>query len=538
MLSNARKVTLVRAVVIASIMAGQLYGIVSCHSSTFSLQAQSTHPSSFPTNSTLPSPTPTILPARDALEIEKLKAEITKLQRETKSIDLGQLLQTGTLVVALLAAGVSFWSASQSQKNQIQGLKTQIGQQEKARMSELLHELGSEYRAVKISAIQALSEYKDATPFLVNLLEIESEYPVVIAITTALKKNPEISLPLLIQANNDLHESLSILGGKLVALGVSKKEVVRITSLQNKAFSLWLDSHLGKRIQGTAQIQCQIDYFPPEREKHISTEEVRKQKLINDLIDLRIARDIVIKATEDLIKSASEIGKPFNVSNTFLQGIILEKLDLTGWRFEKTELQDASFSESICRNTDFSNTDLSRTKFEDTKLHDAIFDNSILMQTDFSKASLVRSSFQGCKGYAVKFFGAKLEHANFSNSRFPATFFERCYATDTSFKKTILYRAKFTASVFNDSDFSEALMNGAEFSSAQMHRVNFTSAKFIGTNLSRGDFDEANFVCVSFQSISQFQESSFFGAHLQDPVFGKETRAFEEYIRANSIRNS
>ena len=535
MLSNARKVTLVRAVVIASIMAGQLYGIASCHSSTFSLQAQSTHPSSFPTNSTLPSPTPTILPARDALEIEKLKAEITKLQRETKSIDLGQLLQTGTLVVALLAASVSFWSASQSQKNQIQSLKKQIEQQEKARMSELLHELGSEYRAVKISAIQALSEYEDAAPFLVNLLEIESEYPVVIAITAALKKNPEISLPLLIQANNDLHEALSILGGKLVALGVSKKEVIRITSLQNKTFSLWLDSHLGKRIQETAQIQCQIDSFPPERVEHTSLEEVRKQK--HDLIELRVTRDIVIKATEDLIKSASEIGKPFNVSNTFLQGIILENLDLTGWIFKKTELQDASFSESICRNTDFSDTDLSRTKFKDTKLHDAAFDNSILMQTDFSKALLVRSSFQGCKGYATKFFGAKLEHANFSNSRFPATSFEQCYANDTSFKKTILYRAKLTGSFFNDSDFSEALMNGTEFSSAKMHRVNFTNAKFIGTNLSGGDFNEANFACVSFQSISQFQKSSFFGAHLKDPVFGKETRAFEEYIRANSIRN-
>jgi uncharacterized protein YjbI with pentapeptide repeats len=474
-------------------------------------------------------PQTTGMDTREQLELEKLEIEIDKLRKESESLNLSAWLQAGTLTAAFAATVVSLWSAFQSRKGQTQSLLSQIHQQQQDRISSLLHELGSDHVAVRVSAVQALSEYSDAFPFLTNLLKVETNQAVIAATTTALQRLPAKSLPLLIDINKDLFEQEFKLGGELIGIGVSKKDVVDKFLLDNAKFTLWLNSSVGKRTQHA--IKTRIAVLSAAEQRDESAIQGDEQKAIfSDWVRLKTAQGLVIKTMETVISAASRLEEAFSVRNAILVGAILENLDLSNWDFTKCDLSNSSFRGAICKGANFSSANASQANFRDADLRDATFDRADLKSTNFNHASLQRANFQNSSGQGVKFFSAKLLHANFSHAHLPSSYFEKCFANKAIFEHAYLAGVSFSNIIASDAKFSHAVLHGAKFLKAQLHRSDFTMADFVGADLTNADFDGAVLKAVKFESIGHYQGSSFRKAVISEAVFGKGAEGFSDYV--------
>jgi uncharacterized protein YjbI with pentapeptide repeats len=468
-------------------------------------------------------------PDQHYYEIEKLKLEISKLRSETYSINSQPWLQLGTLVAAFIAAAISFWSALRSQKYQTESLKEQDKQQQMNRISELLRELGSEHPAVKIAAIQALSEFKAAVPFLVNILKVETNYPVITATITALQKMPEISLSLLLNASREIHEQQLTIACQLHHLQTPKDKVIDLMQLENETFTKWLESSKSKQIKKSLQLS--ITYtgkFKNLAEPQILESE--KNRLMSEWSSFRTALDIIINAIERLIEFESKNNKIYTIKDAYLPGIILDGYNLTEWHFKDSDLRNASFMKTKLQKAKFENVCLSNANFRDAELGDTFFHQSLCKETSFSKAHLIRTTFYDCTGFQNNFNGTKIHKAVFISSELPAGTYQGSTITETNFQDCNLYEADFNSCQCFDTQFINCLLNNSVFHTAKFYRNDFSGSKFYKTIFTKGDFDHSKFNKAQLSEITQFDEASFRDTQWNNPVFGDKTNSFKNYI--------
>lgn len=148
---------------------------------------------------------------KDTLEIEKLQLENQKIKQDIELQEKNSFGQNGTLIAALIAAIVSFWSAWSSRKSQIESFRSQIEQYQKERISALLRDLGNDKVAVRLGAIQALSKITDDNTdailsYMVNLLKVDSDPRIRESVSIALINMPNQSLPHLLDTSKAINE--------------------------------------------------------------------------------------------------------------------------------------------------------------------------------------------------------------------------------------------------------------------------------------------------------------------------------------------
>jgi uncharacterized protein YjbI with pentapeptide repeats len=474
---------------------------------------------------------------KESLDIQKLKLEIQKTEQEMRSVNLQSLLQAGTLLAALLAATISFWSAWKTQKSQVATLTAQNRQQQQARISDLLKELGSEHLAVRIAAIQALSEYKSTAPFLVNILRVDKDPRVVSATLTALRTMPEISLTLLADASRTLHDQKMQVVSELICLGMTKGEAANTLLLDPKLLDKWTQDTRFRRVKESLETKL-TTLLKAGRGTEDDIRSSERRRNYDDWVSLHDAFDVLLNATERIIEYAAGKEQSYDMKKAYLQGIILDGINLSGWNFEGADLRGASLRDTICQQTNFSGTVLASACFQNAQLHDANFDVAILDKTDFGRATLHRASFIGSIGQLTVFQGAKLQNSNLQKSQFVEGQFQGAFAKRVNFKDSILFRSNFILGVFSDADFSGANLSGARLEKIRASRAKFIKTTFAGSNLSHGRFIKADFNEASFKGITQFNSSFIVGAHFENSIWGEKTEEFQQYIKEHGQGNS
>jgi uncharacterized protein YjbI with pentapeptide repeats len=467
---------------------------------------------------------------QEILEREKINLEIKKLKNEVNSNNYVYWFQFGTLLAAFIAAGISFWSASKSQKYQIESIT-------KSQISGLLKELGSEHLAVKTASIQALSEYEAATCFLINILKFETESRIIASTITALQRLSSNSFHLLIDETKYLHEQHLIIASKLVNLGMPKKEVEDMMLIDNKTFSEWINTNRYRRITDSISIEistlCKINNITEDEAKLLE-----KPKIINDWRNLQISRDSILNVIERVIQAESKKSKYHVIKNAYLQGIILDALDLSGWRFENTDLRDSSFKNSNCNSSVFYKIDASNANFYEAKFNNAIFIESKLNRTNFIASDLTKVQFKNCNGSSIKFYGTLLHKASFSESKLVGSSFDKnSKCMGLVMKNCKLYGSNFIECICKNSKFWFCGFDGVNFTQVKVDYANFLYSTFSGTKFIQSKFNNTKFNNTTFESIQQFRDTTFRNTQWNHVKFIKETQEFQAYINCQLYEN-
>lgn len=466
---------------------------------------------------------------KPSLEVQKLKLEVQKIQTETRSINLQPLLQMGTLMAALVAATISFWSAWKTQRNQTATPLAQGDQKRQERISDLLKELGSEQLAVRIAAIQALSEYESSAPFLVNLLRIEDEPRVLAATLTALKRMPAVALPLLAALSRSLHEQHLQFANELTFLRMEKDEVVRVLGLDLAALNAVIHDSRYKRSNDSLNVKLIAlkEMGTGTDDEIILTE---RQRVLKAFMSSHLAYGNVLDAVEAIAKYAIDTG-PCDVSKAYLRLVNLEGADVSGWSFEGADLAGASFKGATCQATNFSGADLSGALFTGARMHDAIFTGTMLDKAVFRRAALRRANFVESSGKATEFQGAKLNNSDFERAKFVEGRFQGSFPEGANFTGAELFRSDFTAALCPFAKFTGANLSGSRLNDIKATRADFSNAILAGTNLTKARLVGANFNKATLKAIEQFNDAVLKDSTWEDASFGDQTESFHTYVQ-------
>lgn len=466
-------------------------------------------------------------------EKRKSKLEIQKLEKEVKSISLGPWLQFLTVVIALIAAGISFYSARKSHKSQTESLKMQIQQQQKDRISDLLKELGSQNRGVKIAAIQALSEYPETHKFIANLLKYEEDSHIIDSIINSLRRAPYNSIPLIIDAANSLRQLMLSCAGELTSLGISKKDVVKVLEINNALFTSWLDSKIGKRTIN--RFNSKMTFLNLVKEKNIAdVVDSEKAGILSRWNKLMMAYENVLQAAESVFDSAGKNKKPVIIKDAYLKGIILDNLNFSGWSFIRCDLRGASFRNAVCKKTTFSYCLIDNVSFQHTSMHDAVLYHSSCKNASFITAKLSRCSFKSCKAYNAKFYGAKADRIDFSDTKLVQAKFGDFKGTGANFSGAILKGANLSGSLINEAQIEKVDLSGANLESVIARHTKIQDSKFAGNNFKGADFRDATFADVRFEAITNFEGALFEGSSTSNIDSDKKSEPFYEYFIESS----
>lgn len=471
------------------------------------------------------------------MQKQKIESEILKLREETKSITINPWLQSGTLLVALLVAGISLWNAQKTQKNQLYILDEQNKQiemnrkqLEKTRISNLLKELGSDHVVVKLAALQALSDYENMLPIIVNIIKVEKEPRIISTAVAVLLVLAKASLPLLIEACNLVKRQKLELAKELLVVGIFNKD--RIAEL------LLLDREEIERLRGTQSFnryfqRINTKYRIFEEVENVPFEEIRKRQqveILKSYISLESTYGNLLSALSQIIEKLSQDGEKYNLNGGYLRGIYLEGVNLSGWEFKATDLTEANFINVICKECDFSEAKLTRAIFRDSKLRGACFEKATIDEADFKLVPLKGAIFDKCQGKGVKFQGAKFEGASFEETKIVNSHFQGAKGEKVVFTNSILYGSDFNTAILKGADFSYADLSGVRLNSVTAMGANYTGATLRGVHVVSADFADATFERVTVSSIKNFKSANFRGTDWNGAVFQKESTDFKKHI--------
>lgn len=469
---------------------------------------------------------------KQALELERQRLEVLKLNNEISSITLSPIIQAGTLSAALIAAAISFWSAWKSQKNQTLIIQAQVEQQQKNHISNLLKELGSENIPVKIAAILALSEYESAIPFLVSLLRVENDPQVLISIETALPQHPQSSLKQMLDVNRAINRKRIDLAVKFYCLEYTVDKICKLLSLDKKSFEKSLKSN--KFFQLSKKFKA---HLKEKYEENGNTDEVHRieiQQLLQERKQLMGILENTQILIEKLIHKTSVLGVPFVVKAASLQGINLSRLNLSNWSFQFCDLREVRFSETNCSNVDFSETNIASGNFFSAKLDYANLANSNLEDARFNKAICHHISMSDSNCNKANFNGADFQSGNLSNSTFIEAEFHAAKLNGANLQNCKFYKAKFIASDLGNANCDETYWGGTTMTGTKASKASFRSAKLEGVTLKKCNFSDGDFLNAKFVSILNFDECIFAKANLTDSIFAKDTETFKKYLDEQS----
>jgi uncharacterized protein YjbI with pentapeptide repeats len=435
--------------------------------------------------------------AVEDLEKEKLKLEIQKLSQETDKKDFNLIFQFGTLVAALAAAVISIWTASRSQKFQIESLKSQVNQQQKDRISQLLKELGSEHISVKISSVQALSEYESTFGYLINLLKIESDERLISTIRRALKSNIEKSLPILLEETQNVFKSQLRIATSLIAYNNDRKEVAKNLGINNGLLLEWISSREGKRL--FSHLTKELSFI--ENQERNKKCKIETKNLYIKWHKTQFNLTQITDTLEELIVESSLKNQKVHIKNAYLVGITMTGLDLSGWTFKNCNIIDSEFEKCDLRNT----------KFENIKANNSIIKNCSLQDSIFSDFELKNGNFFGSKGknvtmtnsyfYNCDFSGANLKSSKYQDCQFKVINLQGSIFSKSVFNGCMFYSCDFVACFFQEAQFVNGKIFQSKFQTAKLIETIFQGTKMFSTNIEKSSFEESNFSFVEWTKI-------------------------------------
>lgn len=459
--------------------------------------------------------------SKSELEKKKLILEIEKASNE--KTDYTYFFQFGTLIAALIAAGISIWSASRSHYIQIESLNSQISQQQKDRISQLLKELGSDQLSVKIASVQALSEYESTHIFLVNLLKIEKDEMLISTVKKVLRKKRLSSLPLLIEETQNIFNSQLSIATSLIAYGNNRKDIASTLGINNGLLSEWISSREGKRLFD--HLTKELSFISePEKEAKCTAE---TELLIAKWNKTNFSQTQVIDALEELLIESSNKKHTTKIENAYLKGLSLSNLDISGWSFLNCTLIDSEFENCNLTETKFENIVSDNTLFKKCKLQDSVFKDFELKNGDFRNSKGKKITFNNAHFYNCDFSGANLRSSLYENCEFNIVNLQASMFSKSTFAECKFYSCDFTACFFAETKFIKGKIMNCDFQTAKMIKSIFQDSKLYSANIERSSFEEANFSFVEWSNVkivnSIFTNASFISSKLKRVDFDNIT---------------
>ena len=368
---------------------------------------------------------------KEQLEIEKLKFEVAKLKKETAVFGYSSLLQTGTLIAAILAAVVSFWSAWRTSTLQSRTLQDQRKFNKQERVAQMVGELGSERSSVRLATVQSLNNYDGTVEFICNMIRLENDSAVIRGAISSLNRHPQEAATVLNGQSKLLLKDMLNLGTKLISLGVAKDEVATRICTTKEVLREWSEESEGVRTERDFR-----GFLKLQKEDWNSSELI--SIIFKELSGLLLAHNNTILAIESIIQYASQSSISLNFTGANLQGIILDNLELSNIDLSNADLTNASL-----RNVHLNDSLLFGVKFHSVNLNGANLSNSAFINCEFKNSSTKRSDIKHAYFGHVKFYKLKANRCIFDGSSF-----NNCIVTDSDFRNSDAPKVKLKDCIF------------------------------------------------------------------------------------------
>jgi len=461
------------------------------------------------------------------LEIEKLKLEILKLQREIDP-PLTRLLFESPLITLIVAVTGGLIALI----NVTRGLSLQREQHKEERIAGFLDKLGSEKEWVRLGAAQALARYqKETIAFLINQLRMDSSKKVRMGVAQALSQASSRNFYFLRDSNLSAQSERRNIVAGLFAIGVSTDSVASIVKLDiDEVQSITQLPEFQQDIENW-KINESIDSLSPGEKKQL------KQRLISQTSQLHIFISELAQTIARALRNCARRGEriPANLTEmdlrlTNLSDITFKRVNLLGSNlrssvlkrcnfykvtFIRSCLESANFNRSTFGRVTFRKCIMTRAICSDITLCDTMFKECDLDQVNFSRSSLHSTIFAGCKGSRPRFNGSKLDKAQFQNTKFFEAEFMGSSLHESDLTGATMWRSKFVEAKLSKAHLREAKLGGADLSRANMENVivggaNFRNANLQETNLKGANFKGADLAGAKLWSISAFDKGTNF----------------------------
>lgn len=449
----------------------------------------------------LPAPQPAIDPMPDEplcpapgaieeLENRRAELEIEKLEAELHDWNKGLLIQAGTLLSAFAAALISAWFAAKT-------LTTQDANHKRDRISTLLQELGSDSALVRAAAIQALSEYEAAVPFLINALKMERDADVVETTALALQKHADRALSLLLAQSRHVYEQKLSLASALAGLdGVDRRSIAREFGLRNGDIQDWEHSGAGRRSRSTA---TNNGWASSDADRRASDSTRVRGAMANAFR----AHANYVGAIEHLLRLPNGKDKKLKLTDSYLSGLDLDDVDISGWDFSRCILDHASFRRCVCTQASFTAVKAVDISFRGARLNAARFDNAHLTVADFrevkgnevsfansdirdlriDRVDLADADFKHAKLFRADIRNSNLRRALFTGARLFETTIDTCRLSESSFRSAVFAATNLRSLRCRGADFSESEFRNSSIFKGILKGCNFIGTKWIGTRV-------------------------------------------------------
>jgi uncharacterized protein YjbI with pentapeptide repeats len=256
---------------------------------------------------------------------------------------------------------------------------------------------------------------------------------------------------------------------------ISKKYIGNINSADLE--SVWKDGikycdvSLLKFAKKAIKEAIQIDEFKAIYKEEVLEIRLGEHKGYNEII---YKMDTRIKDSKEMKHWLESEEKTYSYS-------ILQKLDLSGGRYDGI----------TCNNSDFSGSDLSNSSFEGASLIESVFVKSIINKVNFKKAALFQGDMHDTVIVSSDFEDTDMMYADFSNSEFI-----ECNLSNSTFSRGNFHSCKFEKSTLNKVKFGKANLENVDFGKSSLRDSTFSGTNLKGANLSGADLTNVSFVKV------------------------------------------
>jgi len=435
------------------------------------------------------------------LQTKKISLEIEKLKKETKTISLTPWLQSGTLIAALIAAAISLFTATRSQRIQAKSLDNQVQQQERERMSNLLKELGSEQVPVKTAAIQALSEYESSYPFIINSLRTETDQGVISLISKVLKKNTKLCIPILIEETCVLHQEKMNIASALITLKIDRKNICSKLDLVNEQLQEWFKTKYNQR-------NISINNFDFDSTQLNIAEEENLTELENNWKKINSSYNNLATVLEELFTLASRKNEVHLIKNGFFYNIKFNNLNLENWKFENCNFINTSFTSCNLRNIQFSFIIGRNFGIKDCNVNNISLFNSTIKKSYFKNSKGKKLKFENGIFYEVDFSGSNIRYSNYINCQLTQCNLEGSMWAKSIFEKMDFYSCNFKASFFQESIYEKISIVKSQIKTAKFINSTFSDSKFLSMQVERTNFNDSSFTNIKTNRL-EFVKSNF-----------------------------
>ncbi|MBU3202214.1 pentapeptide repeat-containing protein [Clostridium estertheticum] len=436
------------------------------------------------------------------LEIDKLKADI-------KNSNFAIKYQLGTTACTAMTAIIAVLTMFFSTKNQNKTYIMQMKENKKQQISNYLAQISNGDQAIKIGAIQALGNYEEATPFIINILKREEDYFVVNAVGIALLKNANICIKLLVGESNLIKTERIKVAGELVALGESKNDICNYLYIDEKEYKKWNEDNLleGAKDQLINKIEMQLKITGLTKEELISNE---KKNILIKLYSMQNLLKEILIIMPKAMKIATQSGREYSIERAYLPGIQLNDVDLSNWNFSEVNLTGATFKKCRFDNTNLENAILNYTSFRECYFNKNIFKGEFYNSCDFSKCIMDQVTFNHINAQHISFKGAELKECKFEECECIEPKMEGTKFYKVNFKNTKLFKANFMNAEINYKNiFSEVNFSGSRFDGSKNIGTKFNDCKMFGVRLDNASYKKCSLINVDFKDIEKYDNSRF-----------------------------